>query len=94
MAKILSAHFSGIKKNPIIFYYFKTSGVLRPTFYMGQLVSQAHQLHVVDQGVAVLPGLLGVAAQGGRLDVLGPVQLTQGRGEQQGRVVHQRRLRL
>ena len=54
----------------------------------------SHQLHVVDQRVAVLPGLLGVAAQGGRLDVLGPVQLTQRRGEQQRRVVHQRRLRL
>ena len=53
-----------------------------------------HQLHVVYQGVAVLPGLLGVAGQGGRLDVLGPVQLTEGRGEQQGRVVDQGRLRL
>ena len=42
----------------------------------------------------MLPGLLGVAGQGGRLDVLGPVQLTEGRGEQQGRVVDQGRLRL
>ena len=54
----------------------------------------SHQLHIVDQRVAVLPGLLGVAAEDGRLHVLGPVQLTQGRGEQQGRVVHERSLRL
>ena len=54
----------------------------------------SHQLHIVDEGVAVLPGLLGVAAEDGRLHVLGPVQLTQGRGEQQGRVVHERSLRL
>ena len=53
-----------------------------------------HQLHVVDQGVAVLPGQLGVAAEDRGLNVLAPVQLPQGGGEQQRRVVHQGRLRL
>ena len=54
----------------------------------------AHQLHVVDQGVAVLPGELRVAAEDRGLNVLGPVQLAQGGGKQQRRVVHQGRLRL
>ena len=42
----------------------------------------------------MLPGLLGVAAEGDRVHLLGPVQLTQGGGEQQGGVVHQGGLRL
>ena len=42
----------------------------------------------------MLPGQLRVAAEDRSLDILGPVQLPQGGGEQQRRVIHQGRLRL
>ena len=53
-----------------------------------------HQFHVVDQRVSMLPGGFRVTAKGHCLHLLGPVQLTESGGEQQGGVVHQGGLRL
>ena len=52
------------------------------------------QFHVVDEGVAMLPGVAAVAVDGGRLHLLAPVQLCDGSGEQLHCVVDQRRFSL
>ena len=56
--------------------------------------SDLHQLHVVDQRVAVLPGVLARAAERLETDLLRAVQRPQSRGEHLDGVVNQRGLGL
>ena len=53
-----------------------------------------HHLHVVDQRVAVLPGVVAGAAEGGHGDHLGHVEVSQGCGEECHRIIEQRSVSL
>lgn len=59
----------------------------------GEPVDLDH-LHVVDQRVAVLPGVVIVAAERAHGHHLGHVEVCQGGGEQSDRIIEQSRVRL
>ena len=77
---------------PSISTYWHNAKYMRTTEWFK--LNIAHQLHEVDEAVAVLPGLVAVARQRRHLDVLRLVELVQRRREQVHRVVDERSLRL